>query len=222
MPSLSLHAWHVRFLRFAFHHFYNSFAWTYDAVSAIVSLGHWRGWTRMAIPHLRGKYILEIAFGTGNLQLDMRAAGIEPYGLDLSPIMARITLGKLRRAGYQPRLTRGSVLDLPFASGAIDTLVMTFPPNFLASPQAVGEMKRVLAADGRLVLVDAGWLRTPGMVSTLINVAFRFTGTSDIGNERTVPLQQAGFAVRVVESADAASTVQIIIADKVVQRERLI
>src|SRR5947209_7833535 len=32
MPPLSLRSLHIRFLRFAFHHFYNSFAWTYDAV----------------------------------------------------------------------------------------------------------------------------------------------------------------------------------------------
>ncbi len=222
MRSLTLHELHVRFLRFAFHHFYNSFAWTYDAVSAIVSLGHWRSWTRMAIPQLHGKRIMEIAFGTGNLQLDMRAAGIEPFGLDLSPNMVRITLGKLRRAKLQPKLTRGSVLALPFASGAIDTVLLTFPPNFLASPQAVGEMKRVLAEEGRLVLVDAGWLRAPGILSALINLAFRFTGTTDIGSERTVPLKQAGFAVRVLEQADEVSTVQIIIADKVVQSERLL
>src|SRR5438477_6401574 len=75
----------VRFLRFVFHHFYNTFAWTYDAVSAGISLGHWRGWTRAAIPYLRGARILEIAFGTGNLQLDLRAAGFTSFGADLSP-----------------------------------------------------------------------------------------------------------------------------------------
>jgi ubiquinone/menaquinone biosynthesis C-methylase UbiE len=215
MPSLSLHSLHVRFLRFAFHHFYNSFAWTYDVVSAIVSLGNWREWTRAAIPHLRGR-ILEIAFGTGNLQLDMRAAGLEPFGVDLSGNMVRLTLAKLRHAGRRPKLTRGSVLALPFASNSFDSLVLTFPPNFLASPQAVAEMRRVLAEHGRLVLVDAGWVRQPAFMSALINLAFRFTGTADIGNERTLPLRAAGFAVQVLTSGDARSTVQVIVADKVV------
>jgi ubiquinone/menaquinone biosynthesis C-methylase UbiE len=219
MPPLSLRSLHSRFLRFAFYHFYNSFAWTYDAVSAIVSLGHWRGWTRASIPHLRGR-ILEIAFGTGNLQLDMHAAGTEPFGLDLSPNMVRITLAKLRRSGHRPKLTRGSVLDLPFATGSFDSVVLTFPPNFLGSPQAVGEMRRVLAGDGRLILVDAGWVRQPALISALINQAFRFTGTADIGNERIIPLRAAGFDVRVIEAGDVRSTVQVIVADKVVQVER--
>src|SRR5439155_13446350 len=102
-----------RLLRFAFHHFYNTFAWSYDAVSALVSLGHWREWTQAAIPHLRGKQVLEIAFGTGNLQLDMRAAGIEPFGLDLSPSMLRITRRKLRHASHTPRLVHGNAIPLP-------------------------------------------------------------------------------------------------------------
>src|SRR5207237_10486504 len=92
----------VRFLRFAFHHFYNTFAWSYDAVSALVSLGHWRQWTQAAIPHLRGQQVLEIAFGTGNLQLDIRAAGVEPFGLDLSPSMLRFTPPTLSRLGRHP------------------------------------------------------------------------------------------------------------------------
>ena len=50
-----------RLLRFAFHHFYNTFAWSYDAVSALVSLGHWREWTQAAIPHLRGKQVRYLA-----------------------------------------------------------------------------------------------------------------------------------------------------------------
>ncbi|MCA1554393.1 MAG: methyltransferase domain-containing protein, partial [Chloroflexi bacterium] len=124
---MGLNALRVRFLKFAFNHFYNSFAWTYDAVSALVSLGHWREWSRAAIPHLRGR-VLEIAFGTGNLQLDMRAAGITPFGLDLSPNMLRITTRKLRRAGQAPRLVRGDVFQLPFESDSVDSIVMTFPP----------------------------------------------------------------------------------------------
>ncbi len=204
----------VRFLQFAFYHFYNSFAWTYDAVSAIVSLGRWREWTRAAIPHLRGARILEIAFGTGNLQLDMRAANIKPLGLDLSPNMARITRSKLRRAGFVPKLMRGSVFDLPLASESIDSIVLTFPPAFIASAQAVGEMRRVLRATGRIVVVDAGWLHQPRWIHTLLNLAFRFTGTSDFERQRTHPLRAAGFSINIITVRDARSSVQILVADK--------
>ena len=134
--------------------------------------------------------------------------------------MVRITSGKLRRAKQKPQLARANVLSLPFATGSFDSIVLTFPPNFLASPRAVSEMRRVLAAHGRIVLVDAGWLRAPGLLSALINLAFRFTGTTDVGNDRIQPLWEAGFAVRVSETSDARSSVQVAIADKVVRSER--
>jgi hypothetical protein len=42
------------FLRFFFHHFYHGFAWTYDFVAAVVSIGRWQHWGFAALPHLRG------------------------------------------------------------------------------------------------------------------------------------------------------------------------
>ena len=203
----------IRFLRFAFHHFYNTFAWTYDAVSFIVSLGHWRAWTRAAIPHVRGTRVLEIAFGAGNLQLDMRAAGFMPLGLDLSAAMTRITLSKLRRAQQQPKLTRGSVLQLPFADGVFDSLVLTFPPGFLRVPAAIAEMRRVLNRTGRIIVVDGGWIRQPQIVSGLINLAFRFTGATDIGADHTQLLRAAGFTTQIFQSGDERSTVQVLVAN---------
>jgi ubiquinone/menaquinone biosynthesis C-methylase UbiE len=205
----------VRFLRFAFHHFYNTFAWTYDVVSAAISLGHWREWTRLAIPYLRGTRILEIAFGTGNLQLDMRAAGFVPFGADLSPDMVRITAHKLSGGGFQPRLARASVLNLPYADGSFDSLVLTFPPNFLAAPRAVSEMRRVLAAGGRLIVVDNGQLRKPNVLSGLVNLAFRFTGTAAAHVDPAEPLRSSGFGVTMVWAGDARSAAQVLIADRV-------
>jgi ubiquinone/menaquinone biosynthesis C-methylase UbiE len=205
----------VRFVRWSFHHFYNTFAWTYDLVSAAVSLGHWREWTRAAIPHVRGAHVLEVAFGTGNLQLDMRAAGITPYGLDLSPNMARMTRNKLQRARFEPRLVRGSVFTLPLASSSLDTLVLTFPPGFLTMPHAVAEMKRVLADNGRVIVVDAGWLHRPALLSALINLAFRFTGTTNFSLDRLQLLRTAGFAVQIIEVGDDRSVVQVLIADRI-------
>lgn len=204
----------LRFLRFAFHHFYNAFAGTYDAVSAIVSLGHWRRWTNAAIPHVRGARVLEIAFGTGNLQLDLRAGGITPFGLDLSANMARMAARKLRGAGYAPRLARGNVLALPFGNGAFDSLVLTFPPNFLASAQALAEMRRVLADGGRIVMVDSAWLEGPVVVGALLNVAFRFTGTGDERADRAAPLRAAGFAVERLRAGDGRSHTLVMIATK--------
>lgn len=164
-------------IRFAFHQFYNRFAFTYDVVSVIVSGGEWRNWTRAAIPFVRGTRVLEIAFGTGNLHLDLYAAGYAPYGIDLSPYMHGIAQKKLRAQNITPRLARADVCALPFPSDFFSTLVMTFPPGFIFNPAAMREMYRVLQMQGVLVWVDAAELDSENLWGRLINRAFQVTGT---------------------------------------------
>ncbi len=68
-----------RLVKFGFRLLYNEMAFTYDAVSWIASLGEWREWQRAALKHLNVQpdaHVLELAHGTGNLQLDLRAAGL--------------------------------------------------------------------------------------------------------------------------------------------------
>ncbi len=160
-------AW-LRFLRYAFHLFYNRFAFTYDAVSAIVSLGHWRAWTRTAIPRITGSRVLEVPCGTGNLLLDLIAAGYAPVAVDLSPSMLRIARGKLQGAYKATRLVRASVQALPFQAQAFDSIVMTFPPGFVREPQTWAELNRVLDDRGRLIWVDAARLLPHGWASRLV------------------------------------------------------
>ena len=94
-------------------------AFTYDLVSRVVSLGAWRCWTRTALKHIgQDSPVLELAHGTGNLQIDLFAAGYRPIGYDLSAAMGRIAQHKLREQGLSPRLARGRAQQLPFVSGS--------------------------------------------------------------------------------------------------------
>ena len=83
-------------LRPFFRLLYNEMAWSYDLVSAAVSIGQWRSWQRAALPYLRGRQVLEVAHGTGNLLLDLAALGFEPVGLDTSQAMGSVARRKLR------------------------------------------------------------------------------------------------------------------------------
>jgi ubiquinone/menaquinone biosynthesis C-methylase UbiE len=185
------------FIHFAFVEFYNRFAFTYDTVSKIVSRGEWRAWTRAAIPFLRGKRILEIAFGTGDLHLDLYDAGFIPFGIDLSPYMCEITTRKFRARGLVPRLTRADVCALPFPDNYFSSLVMTFPPGFIFNPTAMSEMRRVLEPEGVLVWVDAAEMDARTVWDRMINSAFAATGTG-------VPLDARIDALKASQTNDAA------------------
>ncbi len=202
-------------LRFAFHLFYNPFAFIYDFVSAVVSRGHWREWTRAAIPRLAGARVLEVPCGTGNLLLDLVAAGYHPIGVDLSASMIKISRGKLRRANVEVPFIRARVQELPFACGAFDSIVMTFPADFIFDPRAFAEMRRVLVDRGRLIWVDAGRLLPHDAWSRVLNRAFDMVGGErrfqQIAQET---LSRAGFESEIETVRDDASVVLVVTATK--------
>ena len=204
----------VHALRLAFHLFYNPFAFTYDFVSALVSRGRWRQWTRAAIPRVAGTRILEVPCGTGNLLLDLHAAGYAPIGVDLSASMLSITRGKVQRAGIRLPLARARAQALPFPDRAFDSVVMTFPPGFVNDPSAFAELRRVLDERGRLIWVDGARFRS-GLWGRLVNRWIGFVG-SEIEFESTIKqvLARAGFDARVEWVSDDASVVAVAVATR--------
>ncbi len=220
------------FLRFAFHLFYNPFAFTYDWVSAIVSRGRWRAWTRAAIPRIVGTRILEVPTGTGNLLLDMAHAGYAPVAVDLSPAMLQITRNKLKNLakvhrpaelrsaqpsqGYQGSpLVRARAQTLPFPAHSFDTIVMTFPPEFIFDPHTLAEFARVLDDQGRVVWVDAGRLLPRDVWGRTLNAALDSVGGG--GKFETMArelLARAGFDAQVEWVQDEVSVVAVVTARK--------
>ncbi len=206
----------LAFLRFAFYQFYTTFAFTYDFVSAVVSRGHWRAWTRAAIPRIVGTRILEIPCGTGNLLIDLVAAGYAPIGVDLSPSMLRITQEKIRRVGaIHVTPLRARAQALPFPDRSFDSIIMTFPPGFVHDPLVFAEFHRLLADDGRLIWVDAGRLLPHDFYSRLLNRAFDAVGGDyDFSRGAKDLLARAGFNAKIETVRDEVSTVMIAIATK--------
>ncbi|MEW6241946.1 MAG: class I SAM-dependent methyltransferase, partial [Chloroflexota bacterium] len=57
-----------RLLRVFYHWLYHPFAWVYDFVAAVVSLGRWNEWIMTVMPLIEGTRILELGHGPGPLQ----------------------------------------------------------------------------------------------------------------------------------------------------------
>lgn len=207
-----------RLVCFGFRLLYNELAWTYDLVSWLVSLGHWRRWQRASIPHLnveQGAQVLELAHGTANLQLDLLQAGVRVVGLDISPFMGRIARAKLIRSGRVARLVRGSAMSLPFPSESFDAVVSTFPTEFIIHPDTLKEAFRVLSPGGRLVFVPNGMLTLANPLVWFLEWLYRITGQRGPWPED--PLQAfraAGFSPEMVVEELTGSRVWIIVAEK--------
>jgi demethylmenaquinone methyltransferase/2-methoxy-6-polyprenyl-1,4-benzoquinol methylase len=96
-----------------------------------------------------GERILDLSCGPGRGLRLLRERGARAVGLDASAPM----LQRARPTGAP--LVRGDACVLPFADGSFDGLLVTNAfHHYPDPPAALREMARVLAANGRAVLVD--------------------------------------------------------------------
>ncbi len=152
-----------RLCKIAFESLYGPFAWAYDWVSKTFFMGQWRVWQRATIPHLKGPKVLEVGMGTGNLQVDLVRAGFEVWGVDASAQMVKQAKRKVRGLGLSTdRMSRARAQKLPFSTGYFGSVVSTFPSEYIAEHETLGELARVLEPGGRLVIVPGGWLAPKG------------------------------------------------------------
>jgi ubiquinone/menaquinone biosynthesis C-methylase UbiE len=207
-----------RLVRFGFRLLYNEMAFTYDLVSNIVSLGAWRCWQRTALKHLHvelGKRVLEIAHGTGNLQLDLREAGYRSIGYDLSPYMGRIAKSKLIRHGYAPNLIRGKAQQLPFSTTTFAAVISTFPTDFIVQAETLREVHRILEPAGQFIIVPNGVLTGGGVSGAGIEWLYRVTGQRGDTSLNIADFFAAhGFDAQMISEQCPRSVAQVIVARK--------
>jgi ubiquinone/menaquinone biosynthesis C-methylase UbiE len=170
MPSATLH---LRIIRWGFERLYREFAWAYDAVAAAVSGGLWQRWGLAARPFLQGR-VLELGFGPGHVQLALAGGAHPACGLDASPQMIAIARRRLRRAGRPARLAQGRAQQIPFAAASFDTVLATFPAEYIADPRTHAEIRRVLAPGGRVVMLPTAQLDR-SRYARLVDLAYRLT-----------------------------------------------
>jgi len=204
-----------RLLRFFFHWLYQPLAFAYDLVAAAVSFGRWNDWVHSVMPFVQGRRILELGHGPGHLLPTLREGSRQVIGLDESSQMGRLAAQRLRSRGIGPSgLVRGVSQLLPFAPASFDTIVSTFPSEYIFDGRTLNEVRRVLSPQGRLVILPAAWPRV-----RLLAWLFKVTGEApSVGlealEERILPpFMKAGFRVesRVVQLP--SSTVLLLLAE---------
>ncbi len=151
-----------RLRRIGFRLLYNECAFTYDWVSRAVSLGHWRRWQATALQFLpppEAGIVLELAHGSGEMQVELLRRGYRTVALDLSPAMSRLARRKLQKHGMAAELLRADALRLPLANDSVAAILCAFPTDFIVHRQCQSELERTLQPGGSAVIVIAGALR---------------------------------------------------------------
>ncbi|MHB8855314.1 MAG: class I SAM-dependent methyltransferase [Bellilinea sp.] len=205
------------FLRIFFHLLYHSFAWSYDLVAATVSGGRWKGWVRSVLPLIEGKDVLELGIGTGTLQVALIAAGYRAFGIDQSRHMLRIAKHNVRKMVQQPAmLARGLAQQIPLANTSIDTIVATFPSEYIAYPETLKACRRVLRPMGKLIVLLGVQVGGGSFGRILLRWLYRVTRQTlpdrNTLEESRVKLKEYGFIARIETIAYRQDLLTVIVA----------
>jgi SAM-dependent methyltransferase len=143
--------------------------------------------------------LLEVGYGSGTVLHALAGPGTTLHGIDLDSDPVAVADWLARRA-VQAELRRGSVYELPYENGALETVVSFSVFEHLSEVgRAVGEVARVLVPGGRFLL---GMPR----VDKTMSAGFRLIGFRGIEEHHvTSPAQaEATFAEHGFETVATA------------------
>jgi demethylmenaquinone methyltransferase / 2-methoxy-6-polyprenyl-1,4-benzoquinol methylase len=133
---------------------FDRIARVYDAMNTVMTVGLDRRWRERAVDLARvgpGDRALDVATGTGDLAMALRARGADVVGLDFSEGMLELA----RRKAPDVRFEAGNALELPYEDGSFDAVTVGFGArNFSDLGRGLREMARVAKPGGRVVILE--------------------------------------------------------------------
>lgn len=137
---------------------FDTIAPRYDLVNRVMTFRldvRWRRTTVQTLALPAGGTVLDLASGTGDLCIDLAAAGLRPISVDLSFGMLSAD-----RSGA-PRV-QADILRLPMADSSVDGVTCGFAlRNLVDLPTFFAELARVVRPGGRIALLDVGIPHNP-------------------------------------------------------------
>ena len=202
-------------LRLFFEKLYTTFAWTYDLVAWLSSMGQWREWQSAAIEDLPEGDVLEIGHGTGHILLRLMRSDRYILGIDPSPQMTRIAAKRLQRSGYRPHIIRSKAQRLPFPKRHFSVILSTFPSAYIFDSDTLSEVYRVLRPEGVFVIVGSVKITGRGLHDRFAAWLYRITGQSgEIREGWDQPLLDQGFTADLEQVTQQRAIVFRVIARK--------
>ena len=142
----------------------------YRFASSVPFAGQWRVWQRLVLSRIRGHDVLELGCGLGDLLVDMSEAGYLCLAVEQSPQMVKATRDTLQRRKLDKEVTviQGSAQHLPFSNASFDTVISTFPSEYIYDPDTIAEVARVLRQGGRLIVIEGANLLPIGFLQPFL------------------------------------------------------
>lgn len=168
------------------------------------------------VPFIEGQRILEIGYGPGHLQHVLLSRNLVVVGIDESTQMGRLAQRNLKaslalHADKQANLTRGVAQHLPFADRSFDSVVATFPTEYITDPDTLAEVQRCLSDGGRFIVLPVSLPK-----NRFLDWLFKVTHQSPrealevVKSRLKEPFLAAGFQTA-VETLDVKSGILLIV-----------
>ena len=151
---------------------FDAIAGHYDLLNHLLSAGIDKRWRKKAIASLRltgSERVLDLCTGTADVAIaaaDARPGAARVLGIDFAGEMLSVGRQKLlaRRLDRTIVLIRGDAARIPVADGSVDAVTIAFGiRNVENTAAACAEIHRVLAAGGRLAILEFGIPTLPGI-----------------------------------------------------------
>ena len=160
---------------------FDAIARRYDFLNHFLSLGLDTRWRARAIRDAAlppNACVLDLCTGTADLALAAvhGVPSTRVVGVDFAAAMLRVGLDKVRTRGLGDRisLVRGDATRIPVRDGWADAATIGFGIRNVADPEAaLRELARTIKPGGRLVILEFGEPRIPG-IRTAYSWYFRF------------------------------------------------
>ena len=150
---------------------FDRIAGVYDLMNSVMTAGMHQRWRERAVELARvgpGSRALDVATGTGDFAVALRAAGAEVVGCDFSEEM----LERARRKEPSARFEWADALALPYEDDSFDAATVGFGArNFSDLGKGLREMVRVVRPGGRVVVLEITTPQKPPL-STFFSLWF--------------------------------------------------
>ncbi|MBK7586381.1 MAG: methyltransferase domain-containing protein [Myxococcales bacterium] len=152
---------------------------------------------RWALP---GQRALDLGTGTGTVALSLAECGLDVVGIDPSEELLARARQRASTAGLKIRFERATAEDTQEAEGSFDVVAAGQCWWWFDSDRALAEARRVLTAEGRLIIASFCYVPTPGSVAALteqlileFNPSWGMAGLTGIFESHVRDLDRAGF-----------------------------
>lgn len=142
---------------------FNTIAPHYDLMNSVMTLGLDKRWRREVVKRVgaeKGKHVLDVCCGTGQLSLEL-AAAVGPdgqvTGLDFSENMLKVAQEQLQHVSWPERIQfrQGDAMALPFQEQSFDGATVGWGLRNLPDlRRGIREMVRVVKPGGKIVSLD--------------------------------------------------------------------